>query len=317
MMASQPISNLPLIDLTKENMKPGTISWLESCASVRRALEGYGCFVAIYDQISSQLNRQVFDSLVDLFDLPIETKTRNTSDITFNGYVGQLPHAPLHESMGIPHATTLESVQSFTNLMWPSGNEQFCNAMLSYAKQVSKLEKLVDKMVFESYGAEKHFEKHVESTTYLLRPIKYRAAKEGFENGKIGSNVHTDKGFLAILHQSQVNALQVQSRQGKWITVDFPPESFVVMAGDAYEAWSNGRIHSPKHQVIMNGDKPRYCVALFSFNEGIVEIPEELVDQEHPLQFKPFEHIGLVRYYLSGTTDMTESTAKTYCGISA
>ncbi|KAL3516901.1 hypothetical protein ACH5RR_023803 [Cinchona calisaya] len=107
--------------------------------------------------------------------------------------------------------------------------------MLSYAKQVSELEKLVDKMVFESYGAEKHFEKPVESTTYLLRPIKYRAAKEGLENGKIGSNVHTDKGFLAILHQSQVDALQVQPRKGNWIAVDFPPESFVVMAGDAYE----------------------------------------------------------------------------------
>ncbi|KAL3516900.1 hypothetical protein ACH5RR_023802 [Cinchona calisaya] len=115
-MASQPISNL-IIDLTKENSKLGTISWLESCASVRHALEEYGCFVAIYDQVSSQLNKQAFDSLVDLFDLPIETKTQNTSDLTFNGYVGQLPHAPLHESMGIPHATTLESVQSFTNLM--------------------------------------------------------------------------------------------------------------------------------------------------------------------------------------------------------
>lgn len=107
--------------------------------------------------------------------------------------------------------------------------------MLSYAKLVSDLEKLVDKMVFESYGAEKHLEKHFQSTIYLLRPIKYTAAKEDLENGKIGSNVHTDKSFLSIVHQSQVNALQVKSREGKWTTVDFPPESFVVMAGDAYE----------------------------------------------------------------------------------
>lgn len=124
-MASTPVSNLPIIDLTKENLKPGTTSWLASCASLRHALEEYGCFVALYDQVSSELNKQVFDSLVELFNLPLETKTRNTSDITFNGYVGQLPHAPLHESLGIPDATTLESVQNFTKLMWPSGNNQF------------------------------------------------------------------------------------------------------------------------------------------------------------------------------------------------
>lgn len=67
----------------------------------------------------------------------------------------------------------------------------------------------------------------------------------------------------------------------------------------------------------MKADKPRYCLAMFSFNHGIINIPEELVDTEHPLQFKPFDHFELARFYLSGATSMTESTAKAYCGVSA
>jgi isopenicillin N synthase-like dioxygenase len=259
----------------------------------------------------------VFDALEELFELPLETKTRNTSELVFYGYVGKLPHAPLHESMGIPDATTSDAVQSFTNLMWPSGNKRFSESMKSYVKLVSELEQTVDKMVFQSYGADKHYESHVRSTTYLLRTIKYSAPDPNNQSNNVGTNVHTDKSFLSILHQNQVNGLQIQLRNGEWFSVDVPPASFVVMAGDAYEAWSNGRIFAAKHQVLMDGDKPRYCLALFSFNHGITGVPEELVDSEHPLQFKPFDNFEMARFYLSGATSMTESTAIAYCGVNA
>lgn len=67
----------------------------------------------------------------------------------------------------------------------------------------------------------------------------------------------------------------------------------------------------------MQSDKPRYCLALFSFNHGTTDIPEEVVDVEHPLKFKPFDNFGLARFYLSGVTSMTESSAKAYCGVIA
>lgn len=108
-------------------------------------------------------------------------------------------------------------------------------SILCYARLVSELEQLVDKMVFESYEAEKHYESHVESTTYLLRTIKYSVPDINKESNNVGTNVHTDKSFLSILHQNQVNGLQIQLRNGEWFAVDVPPGSFVVMAGDAYQ----------------------------------------------------------------------------------
>ncbi|CAA2945093.1 probable 2-oxoglutarate-dependent dioxygenase AOP1 [Olea europaea subsp. europaea] len=315
-MASQTLFDLPIIHFSKETLKPNTSSWVAACKDVRYALEEYGFFVAKYDKFSSELDINVFDAVQELFDLPFETKTRNTSDLTFYGYVGQLPHAPLHESMGIPDATTIEGVRRFADLMWPSGNQQFCEMILSYARLISELEQTVDKMVFESYGAQKHYESHVESTTYLLRPIKYSAPDKNISNN-IGTNIHTDKSFLSILHQNEVNGLEVQLKNEDWITVDVPPASFVVMSGDAYQAWSNGRIHAAKHRVVMKGDRERYCLALFSFNHGTTNIPEELVDSDHPLQFSPFDNFGLAWFYLSGATQMTESSAKAYCGVTS
>ncbi|XP_011094463.2 probable 2-oxoglutarate-dependent dioxygenase AOP1 [Sesamum indicum] len=76
--------------------------------------------------------------------------------------------------------------------------------------------------------------------------------------------------------------------------------------------------YSARHQVLMKGDKPRYSLALFSYNHGTTHIPEELVDTEHSLQFKPFHSYGLLRFYLSRTpSDMSGSSAKEYCGIFA
>jgi isopenicillin N synthase-like dioxygenase len=308
---------IPIFDLSSKNLNPSSGSYVAACKNVQQALEEYGFFMAYYENVSSELDRQVFDALEELFELPLETKTRNTSELVFYGYVGKLPHAPLHESMGIPDATTSDAVQSFTNLMWPSGNKRFSESMKSYVKLVSELEQTVDKMVFQSYGADKHYESHVRSTTYLLRTIKYSAPDPNNQSNNVGTNVHTDKSFLSILHQNQVNGLQIQLRNGEWFSVDVPPASFVVMAGDAYEAWSNGRIFAAKHQVLMDGDKPRYCLALFSFNHGITGVPEELVDSEHPLQFKPFDNFEMARFYLSGATSMTESTAIAYCGVNA
>ncbi|GMP42732.1 hypothetical protein CsSME_00012375 [Camellia sinensis var. sinensis] len=305
---------LPNIDFTKENLKLGTSTWLETSNEVKCALEEYGCFVAVYDKVSLELHNEVFKSLKELFDLPKETKVQNTSDKPFFGYMVQRPRAPLYESMGIDEPTTLQGAQTFTSLMWPSGNHHFCETMHSYSKLLSELELTVKRMVFESYGVKKHYDSHSESTTNLLRVMKYRVPR--MKETNIGADAHTDKNFITVLDQNQVNGLEVKTKDGVWISIDFLPSSFVVMAGDAFLAWSNGRVHSPSHRVIMNGNEPRYSLALFTYHTGTIRVPEELVDDEHPLQFKPFDHLGLLSFFNNlDVSRQSKFTAKAYCGV--
>lgn len=124
-MGSLTQHSLPVIDFTKKNLDPSSSSWLSTRQDVVRALEDYGCFVAIYDKVSLEVGEAIFRASKDLFGLPTETKVLNTSDSYTFGYIGPVPFMPLYESLGIENATTLDGVQKFTNLLWPNGNDSF------------------------------------------------------------------------------------------------------------------------------------------------------------------------------------------------
>ncbi|KAJ6427273.1 hypothetical protein OIU84_022798 [Salix udensis] len=281
-MGSLSLPELPVIDFSKENLKPGTSSWLSTCKDVMCALEEYGCFVAVYDKVPLKLHNDLVTTLKDLFDLPLETKRKNVSDLPYYGYVGNQPFIPsLYEGMGIDNAITLEGAEDFADTMWPGGNDHFCKTVLSYSMLISELEKMF--------------------------PEKTEA--------NVGCDAHTDKSFITVLHQNQVSGLEVKSKDGQWMSFTPSPSSFIVIAGDALLAWSNERINAPFHRVVMSESEPRYSVGLFSFIKGMIEVPEKLVDEKNPLRFKPFENFGLLRYFLTEEGREKESAIKAYCGV--
>lgn len=66
----------------------------------------------------------------------------------------------------------------------------------------------------------------------------------------------------------------------------------------------------------MNGNEVRYSLAIFAFSDGIIEVPEELVDEEHPLQYKPFNHRGFLDFFSKNTIQKDKfPIIKTYCGV--
>ncbi|XP_030526400.1 2-oxoglutarate-dependent dioxygenase AOP2-like [Rhodamnia argentea] len=314
-MGSEGSPKLPILNISSENLKPGTTSWVSTRKKVIQALEEFGIFVVNCDEIiPSQLHDDTFGVLQELFALPTETKMKNQYEIPLNGYVGQISKLPLHESLGIDDATSLQATEKFTNLMWPNGNDLFCNVIDSYAKLVAELDRIITRMIFESYNSEKYYDPYIGSTKYLLRLLKNRAPLENERN--LGFIPHTDKSFTTILHQDgEVNGLEVETKDGEWITVELSPSKFVFMAGDALMAWSNDRIQSPTHKVTINGKEDRYSLALFSFNNGTLQVPEELVDDDHPLKYKPFDHLGLLRFYRTDHGFKSKCPIKAYCGV--
>lgn len=90
---------------------------------------------------------------------------------------------------------------------------------------------MVVKMIFKSYGVEKYHDSHAKSATYLCRAMKYKTPDKDQSN--MGFVSHTDKDFVTILHQNQVNGLEIKARDGEWFSVELSPSSFIVMAGEA------------------------------------------------------------------------------------
>ncbi|KAL0675341.1 hypothetical protein Bca4012_003322 [Brassica carinata] len=279
---------LPVIDFSDQCLTPGTSKWDKVKTDVRKALEDYGCFEAFFDKVSVELDKSVFEAMEELFDLPTQTKERNVSSKPYHGYLSQ----NIYESFGIDDANLVEKVNEFTQQLWPDhGNKRISETMHGISGKLAELDVMVRRMIMESFGIEKYIDEHLDSTNYLFRMMKYTPPPP-LEEKKLGLPSHTDKNIMTILHQYQVEGLEIQNKDKKWFKVKPSHQySFIVMVGDSMCAFLNGRLASTYHRVLVTAKKTRYSTALFSTPKTgvILDSPEELIDEEHPRVFKPFE----------------------------
>ncbi|KAG2403352.1 hypothetical protein LR48_Vigan02g039400 [Vigna angularis] len=312
MMESVGENPLPVVDFSNENMKPGTDTWVAACEMVRRGFEDHGCFLAHFDKVAPNLINSVFCAMEQLFDLPLQTKRRKTSDKPNHGYTGQVPTSPLFESFAIHNPSNRKHCQNFSNIMWPTGNHHLCESVNEYAKLLQELDRTVKRVVFDSYGLDKvKCESFLESTDYSFRSYKYKIP--AMDESNVGVNSHTDSTFITILHQ-RVDGLEVKLKDGEWSAIHASP-LFCVLAGDAFMVWSSERIRACEHRVILRSNVTRYSLGLLSYSAEIVQTLEDLVDEEHPIRYKPFDHYSYVGFRFTDEAVKCTSRIKAYCGI--
>ncbi|XWS70831.1 hypothetical protein CRYUN_Cryun03dG0082500 [Craigia yunnanensis] len=309
-------AKIPVLDFSGEDLddrERGSESWNMLCSKVREASETHGCFLLMYDKIPTSLREDMLVAMKALFDLPEETKSRYQNPKPYRSYQGKCPIIPLHESFGIDDATRLEAAQEFTQLMWPQGNPAFCEIFNSMSSKMLELNFTIMEMIFESFGMEeKHYDALVRDSTSIFRMMKYKVPPR--EDQNLGLVAHTDKNAITVLCQNDVQGLEVITKEGHWEEVVVPKDAFIVIVGDALKAWSNGRLIAVKHRVVMKGDKERYSFGLFSVpKEGaMIEVPHELVDNEHPLLYRPFRFEDYFSYFVSNISD---DALEIYAGV--
>ncbi|KVI05975.1 Non-heme dioxygenase N-terminal domain-containing protein [Cynara cardunculus var. scolymus] len=279
-MGSEAPFQLPTVDFSDlYKQDSDSLIWDSAKTKALQALQEYGCFEATFAQISSDLQESVFDGLEQLFNLPLETKQGNTSDRDFHGYIGQIPFMPLYESMGIDAPYIPEKVDKFTSLM---------KSIQTYSKKLWELDEMVKMMVFEGLDLEKYLDEHLEATNYHLKVMKYRAADPS--ESTMGLDSHADTSILTILHQNGIQGLEIRTKDGDWLTVNVSPNSFVT----------------------------RLSVGLFSLPKigSLVKPPKEMVDEEYPLLFKPFDYGEFMDYFCMAGVKKDTYSLKAYCGVS-
>ncbi|KDP40825.1 hypothetical protein JCGZ_24824 [Jatropha curcas] len=314
-MGSETIQSFPVIDFSSTELKPGTPLWETVKSQVRKAAEEYGCFEAVFKNIPQELRKAMNGALEEIFALPSEIKKLNVSELPFHGYIGPSFPGSIYESLGFYYPDNYDKVQNFTNVFWPEGNINFSKTLYGFSKALAELDQTVRRMIVESFGIENLLDEHLNSTYNFLRVTKYEAPKTSEK--KTGLRAHTDKNTTSILYQNQIDGLEVQLKNGEWINVKFSPDSFIFIIGDSLNAWTNGRLYSPFHRVIMSGDKTRHSAVLFTIpNEGYtIKAVEELVDEEHPLQFKPFEYKDYLKLRFGEVGKVYEAPLKEYFGV--
>ncbi|XP_058114469.1 probable 2-oxoglutarate-dependent dioxygenase AOP1.2 [Magnolia sinica] len=315
-MVSETRTKIPAVDFSAEGLAPGREAWEKLKPEVLNAVQEYGCFEIIYPAITKNERGEFFGRLKQLFELPVETKRKNSYGKPFHGYSGQHPGFPLFESMGIDGADVFQDVQTFSNLMWPEGNSGFSETINSFTKKLVDFEKIVRMMILESLGVGNYHDSLTDSLKTLLRVI-HNKQPPTMSVSAPGIAPHTDMNFLTILLQDEVNGIEILTKEGQWIPVFPSPNSFTIFCGDSFMAWSNGRVCSPLHQVTLTENKERFSAGFFMIPKAgwMIEAPDELVDEEHPLIYKPFDHFDFIRSYYKDTKIPAQDVLKQIAGI--
>ncbi|XP_020234464.1 probable 2-oxoglutarate-dependent dioxygenase AOP1 isoform X1 [Cajanus cajan] len=310
-MGSETEASLPVIDFSIEDLESNVAEWELVKSQVHKALVEYGCFEAVFDKVPLDLRKAIFLEVEEMFDLPLQTKQRVVSSRPYHGYVGPVQ---IYESMGIEDADVHDKVESLIKILWPQGKPSFSKNLQFFIEQVSRLDQIIRKMILESLGVEKYLEEHMNSTNYLARLIKYEGPQTN--EAKFGLVEHTDKNIFTTLCQNQIDGLEVQTKCGEWIKCKpSTSNSFVVLTGDTLYAWTNGRVHTPVHRVMMSGNETRFSIGLFTVPKPglIIKAPDELVTEEHPLLFKPFVQSEFMKFLRS--SEGIKNALKVYCGV--
>ncbi|KAJ4806466.1 2-oxoglutarate-dependent dioxygenase [Rhynchospora pubera] len=308
---------IPKIDFSGlDSTNPSTEKWNSVRPQVMQALSSAGYFEAVFPPSPPLFG----ETVKELFALPLETKKRNYygPEFPFHGYIGGLPGLDGFESLAIRDAPRPEAVKMFSEQLWPDGNSNFCDIIDPVAKHLYELEKIVRRMVLESLGVTKYYESQNESMWYLFRFSEYQPpSKEEKEkiDKKLGYFAHQDTNTLSIINQIQTDGLELKTRDGDWIVMTPSPDSFLVMAGNSLRAWTNGRVHAPFHQILVGGETTRYSSILFSVpsENELVKAPEELVDENNPSLFPPFDDNEFTRFCASEKGAKADDMLEAFC----
>ncbi len=79
---------------------------------------------------------------------------------------------------------------------------------------------------------------------------------------QFGVAPHTDYGCLTLLWQDQVGGLEVQTREGEWVTAHPIEGTLVVNVGDLLMRWTNDGFKSTPHRVVNRKGEERYSMVI-------------------------------------------------------
>lgn len=240
-----------------------------------------------------------------MFTLPQETKDEAIFPNNFNsGYgppqVDALAKDYTPENMTFPGDHLLpNSVDQICARLWPLGNDKPREALRAYKNQMGDLSHKILKLVIRSLGVEvgsPWASELFEKSHGFLRMNYYDKCTDEERISK----PHTDVSCLTILYQDDVGGLQIRTKEGIWMDSKPLAGSFVINIGDCFQMWSNARYRSAEHRVVYGmAKRNRLSMAYFLdfVDEYEIRTPAELIDAQHPAQYKAVRKGEIMAYY--------------------
>ncbi|OMO98183.1 hypothetical protein COLO4_14085 [Corchorus olitorius] len=277
---------LPVFDISQP-LSPSSLS------SLLLACSEWGFFRITNHGVPQDLYKKLYSLSNHIFSLPIESKLKLGPTSSLKTYTPQFIASPFFESLRVSGPDFFASAQSSVDVLSDQPNSEF----REYGNLMTKLSKKIVKDVLQSLGEDlekKYIESEFSNCHGYVRINNYtpsNSIKEEEEEVE-GLGMHTDMSCVTIVYQDEIGGLQVRSKEGKWMDINPCEDTLVVNIGDLLHAWSNGKLRSSKHRVVLKKMvKNRFSLAFFWCfeDEKVISAPNEVVGEGNNLRiYKPF-----------------------------
>ena len=288
---------IPVVDLTPllDGSDPKKVS-----KEIGYICENIGFLYIKNHGVPKSLIQEAYKLTAELFALPYEEKEKlsivNYGEL-FRGYI------PMYTENADPKNTKdfkecfdlgkhYDQVSPFfgPNPI-PEKIERFREVFEQYHDEMMRLSrKLIGAIALSLDLPEDYFEK-LQRKPITIHRLNYYPPQTGpISVGEIGTGAHTDYGFLTILSQDSNGGLQVQNREGEWVSAPPVEDTFVVNIGDLVQTFTNDRYPATLHRVINTSGKARYSIPFFIDldYDAVVEVVPTCISPSNPAKYQPY-----------------------------
>ncbi|KAG4937983.1 hypothetical protein AAZX31_16G016000 [Glycine max] len=282
------IASIPIIDL----QGLGGSNHSQIIQNIAHACQNYGFFQIVNHGIPEEVVSKMVNVSKEFFGLPESERLKNYSDdptkttrlsTSFNVKTEKVSN--WRDFLRL-HCHPLEDyIQE-----WPGNPPSFREDVAEYSRKMRGLSLKLLEAISESLGLEKDYiDKALGKHGQHMAINYYPPCPE--PELTYGLPAHADPNAITILLQNQVPGLQVL-HDGKWLTVNPVPNTFIVNIADQIQVISNDRYKSVLHRALVNCEKERMSIPTFycPSPDALIKPAPQLVDKEHPAQYTNFTY---------------------------
>ncbi|KAK4844588.1 hypothetical protein QYF36_022032 [Acer negundo] len=270
----------------------------------------------------------MFDKVCSLskhiFSNPTDTKLKLGPISCIKTYTPHFIASPYFESLRVAGPDFLASAKASADVLFGQQSSEFSEILHEYGIKMMEISKRIIKIILMCLGdgcESRFYESDFSKCHGYMRIVNYTPPETVIEKEVEGLGMHTDMSCITVVYQDETGGLQMRSKEeGKWMDISPCDNSLVVNVGDLMQAWSNGRLRSSEHRVVLKRFVNRLSVAFFWCFEDdkVILAPEEVVGDGCSRTYRPFTCLDYLKFRENneeGKFDRIAYTVKDFAGI--